>query len=177
MDVLSSQYLSSNNFDFFLWISQSTDYGHPARVFFCQKFETFGLGHTNWAEILWGIWGISGQTINTTLALWVPCPWESVAGSLSKKNFLGLNHITLKCSQNKILAVKNLGNSVHTSVFGVSVYLKWDKRIQVSFSFLHKTVCAAEKNTRMTQNLFVHLCAVFFTFFCTGKFKLCLVDH
>ena len=126
------------------------DYGHTER------------GQTNWAEILWGIWGISGQTINTILALWVPCPWESVAGSLSKKNFLGLNHITLKCSQNKILAVKNLGNSVHTSVFGVSVHLKWDKRIQVSFSFLHKTVCAAEKNTRM----FVcsPLCCIFYLF-------------
>jgi hypothetical protein len=32
--------------------------------------------------------------------------------------FLDLKHITPKCSQNKILAVKNLGNSVHTSVFG-----------------------------------------------------------
>ena len=36
---------------------------------------------------------------------------------------------------------------------------------------------AAEKSTRMPQNLFVHLCTVFFTFFCTGKFKFCLVDH
>jgi hypothetical protein len=26
-------------------------YGHPERAFF-QKFETFGLGQTNWAEIL-----------------------------------------------------------------------------------------------------------------------------
>ena len=97
----------------------TTDYGHPERAFF-QKLETFGLGHTNWAEILWGIWGISGQTISTILALWVPCLWKNVAGSLSYKNlwFLGLKHITPKCSQNKILAVKNLGNSVHTSVFG-----------------------------------------------------------
>jgi len=29
----------------------TTDYGHPDRAFF-QKFETFGLGQTNWAEIL-----------------------------------------------------------------------------------------------------------------------------
>ena len=43
-----------------------TDYGHPERAFF-QKFETFGLGHTNWAEILRGILGISGQTISTIL--------------------------------------------------------------------------------------------------------------
>jgi hypothetical protein len=28
-----------------------TDYGHPDRAFF-QKFETFGLGQTNWAESL-----------------------------------------------------------------------------------------------------------------------------
>ena len=33
--------------------------------------------------------------------------------------FLGLKLITSKCSTNKILAAKNLGNSVHTSVFGV----------------------------------------------------------
>ena len=96
-----------------------TDYGHPDRAFF-QKFETFGLGQTNWAEILWGIWGISGQTISTILAPWVPCPWESVAGSFSYKKlwFLGLKHITPKYSQNKIWAVKNLGNNVRTSVFG-----------------------------------------------------------
>ena len=97
----------------------STDYGHPERAFF-QKFEIFGLGQTNWAEILWGIWCISGQTISTILALWVPCPWESVAGSLSYKKlwFLGLKHTTPKYSQNKIWAVKNLGNNVRTSVFG-----------------------------------------------------------
>ena len=29
----------------------ATDYRHPERAFF-QKFETFGLGQTNWAEIL-----------------------------------------------------------------------------------------------------------------------------
>ena len=29
----------------------STDYGHPERAFF-RKFETFGLGQTNWAENL-----------------------------------------------------------------------------------------------------------------------------
>ena len=100
-------------------MGQCTDYGHPERAFF-QKFETFGLGQTNWAEILWGIWGISGQTISTILALWVPCPWESVAGSLSYKKlwFLGLKHITPKYSQNKIWAVQNLENSVRTSVFG-----------------------------------------------------------
>ena len=42
--------------------------GHPERAFF-QKFETFGLGQTNWAGILLGIWGISGQTVSTILAL------------------------------------------------------------------------------------------------------------
>ena len=90
------------------------------RELFFQKLEIFGLGQTNWAEILWGIWGISGQTISTILALWVPCPWENVAGSLSYKKlwFLVLKHITPKCSQNKILAIKNLEESLHTSVFG-----------------------------------------------------------
>ena len=92
---------------------RTTDNGHPERAFF-QKFKTFGLGQTNWAEILWGIWGISGQTISIIQALWVPCPWESVAGSLSYKKlwFLGLKHTTPKCSQNKILAVNNLEKSL-----------------------------------------------------------------
>ena len=55
----------------------------------------------------------------------MPCPWEIVAGYLSYKKlwFLGLKHITPKCSQNKILAVKNLENSVHTSVVSEGNYL------------------------------------------------------
>ena len=51
----------------FVSLISPTDYEHPERPFF-QKFETFGLGQTNWAEIL-GIWGIFGQTISTILAL------------------------------------------------------------------------------------------------------------
>ena len=31
--------------------NRDTDNGHPERAFF-QKFETFGLEQTNWAEIL-----------------------------------------------------------------------------------------------------------------------------
>jgi hypothetical protein len=46
----------------------TTDNGHPERAFF-QKFETFGLGQTNWAEILGGILAISSQTIGIILAL------------------------------------------------------------------------------------------------------------
>ena len=49
-------------------MNKGTDYGHPERAFF-QKLETFGLGQTIWAEILWGIWGISCQTISNNLAL------------------------------------------------------------------------------------------------------------
>ena len=45
-----------------------TDNGHPERAFF-QKFESFGLGQTNWAEILGCILVISSQTIGTILAL------------------------------------------------------------------------------------------------------------
>ena len=45
-----------------------TDNGHPKRAFF-QKFETFGLGQTNWAEILEGSLAISSQTIGTILTL------------------------------------------------------------------------------------------------------------
>ena len=96
-----------------------TDYRHQKRAFF---FKTITFGQTNWAEFFWGIWGIFGQTISTILALWVPCPWENVAGSFSYKKlwFLGLKHITPKYSQNKIWAVKNLGNNVRNSVFGAT---------------------------------------------------------
>ena len=37
--------------DFWPRINILTDYGHPERAFF-PKFETFGFGQTNWAEIL-----------------------------------------------------------------------------------------------------------------------------
>ena len=50
------------------WLAIATDNGHSERAFF-QKFETFGLGQTNWAEILGGILAISSQTIGTILAL------------------------------------------------------------------------------------------------------------
>jgi hypothetical protein len=53
---------------FYIYIPEDTDNGHPERAFF-QKFETFGLGQTNWAEILGGILAISSQTIGTILAL------------------------------------------------------------------------------------------------------------
>ena len=41
---------------------EATDNGQPERAFF-QKFESFGLWQTNWAEILGGILAISSQTI------------------------------------------------------------------------------------------------------------------
>ena len=44
------------------------DNGHPERAFF-QKFESFGLGQTNWAGILGCILVISSQTIGTILTL------------------------------------------------------------------------------------------------------------
>ena len=47
---------------------------------------------------------------------------ENVADSFSYKK-LGLKHVTPKCSQNKILAVKNLEKSLQTSVLGGIDYL------------------------------------------------------
>ena len=41
----------------------------PTERAFFQKIETFGLGQTNWAEILGDICGISCQNISTILAL------------------------------------------------------------------------------------------------------------
>ena len=57
------------------------DYELPTyaqRELFFEKSQTFGLGQTNWAEILLGIWVFFGQTICTILALWVSCLWENV---------------------------------------------------------------------------------------------------
>ena len=51
-----------------IWIGRVMDNGHPERAFF-KKFETFGLGQINWAEILGGILAISSQTIGTVLGL------------------------------------------------------------------------------------------------------------
>ena len=65
---------------------------------FFQKSKTFGLGQPNWAEILWGIQGIFGQTISICFALWVLWPWVNVSGSFYYKKlwFLGLKYITPK---------------------------------------------------------------------------------
>ena len=52
------------SFALFLIMFQSTEYGHPERASF-QKFETFGLEQTFWAEIFRGIWGIFGRTISS----------------------------------------------------------------------------------------------------------------
>jgi hypothetical protein len=53
-------------------VGKITDYGRPMKPFFYQKSQTFGLGHTIWADKFWGILGIFGQTISTHLGL--PCP-------------------------------------------------------------------------------------------------------
>ena len=37
---------------------QSTDYGHPERVFFLLKYQTFGLGQINWTENFGLFWGV-----------------------------------------------------------------------------------------------------------------------
>jgi hypothetical protein len=53
------------------------DNGHPDRAFF-QKIETFGLGQTNWAEILGGILGIFGQFISTHFCTFGPFSMFSI---------------------------------------------------------------------------------------------------
>ena len=88
--------------------------------FFFKNSKLLGLGRQIGAKFKGVFWVFSARTISTILALWVPCPWESVAGSFSYKKcwFLSLKHITSKYSQNKVLAVKNLERSLRTSVFG-----------------------------------------------------------
>ena len=99
-----------------------TDYGHPERAFF-KNYKLLGLGRQiglNFMRHLLYFW----PNYKHYLVFW-HCESLVVAGSLSHKKlwFLGIKHITPKCSQNKILAVKNLGNSVHTSLFGDSTNL------------------------------------------------------
>jgi hypothetical protein len=67
-DIRLHKLCKSNFYTFCRTVIHCIDYGHPERAFF-QKLETFGLGQTHWAEILCGIWGISGQNISTILAL------------------------------------------------------------------------------------------------------------
>ena len=71
----------------------STDYGHPERALF-KNPKLLGLGRQIGHNFFWGIWGIFGQTISTTLALWVKGPWENVLGCFSYKKlwFSGLKH-------------------------------------------------------------------------------------
>ena len=91
-----------------------TDYGHPDRAFF-SKIRNF------WAcedKLGWNLmrhlgyfWPNYKLYFVTVSPLFMgKCSWISF---LQKLWFLGLKHITPKYSQNK-----NLGNSVHTSVFG-----------------------------------------------------------
>ena len=82
--------------------------------------QTFGLGQTNWVDILGGSWSIFGQTIKTILVLWVPRPWENGFSCFIFKKlwFSGLKHMCLKYIPNMIFAVNNLGNSHHTSIVG-----------------------------------------------------------
>ena len=96
---------------FNVWI---TNYGHPERTFF-SKIRNFWT----WADKLgWifmrhlGYFWPNYQHYFGTVSLFLmgQCSWFSF---LQK----GLKHITSLCSQNKILAGKNLGNSVHTSIF------------------------------------------------------------
>ena len=82
--------------------------------------QTFGLGQTNWVDILGGSWSIFGQTIKTILVLWVPRPWENGFSCFIFKKlwFSGLKHMCLKYIPNMIFAVKKLGNRHHTSIVG-----------------------------------------------------------
>ena len=134
-----------------VFIIKNTDYGHPDRAFF-WKSETFGLGQTNWAENIGGIWGIFGQTTAPNLAEWVPCPSESVRGCFfyKKLRFLGLKHTTPKCSQNKILAGKNLGKCLHTSVFGGSMYVRMYVCIQRPIQKFRKLIITEGKKFLFT---------------------------
>ena len=108
-------------------IARNTNYGHPERASF-EKFKTFGLGQTNWAEIFWGILGIFGQSISSILTLWVPCPWKNVAGSFSYKKlpitiFKGLGFLTsaiflwLSFSLQKVWQNHSQSNELHNRLF------------------------------------------------------------
>ena len=85
----------------------NTDYGHPERAFFL-KFQTFGLGQTFWADILWhlGYFRPNYQHYFGTVSLLSleKCIWWFF---LQKLWFSGLTHINPKKLPNMILAVRH----------------------------------------------------------------------
>ena len=78
-------YLQWNSFNHFLqwfisvyhWMIMGTDYGRSMKPF-SLKFQTFGLGKTNWADRFCGIWGIFGWTISTHFDTVSPLPMFSI---------------------------------------------------------------------------------------------------
>ena len=115
--LMPTLHLKINNTYCIWWRARTTDI---QRELFFKNSKLLGWGRQIGLKFYEVFRVFPANSIGTILSLWVPCSWESVAGSLSYKKlwFLGLKHITPKYSQNKILAVKNLGNCVHTSVFG-----------------------------------------------------------
>ena len=57
------KYYAGNNLEHI--VLSLTDYGRPMKPFFLSKSQIFGLGQTNWADKLWGIWGIFCKFIST----------------------------------------------------------------------------------------------------------------
>ena len=99
---------------------------YTQRELFFKNSKRWGLGR----QIGLKFFEAFGVFLAKLLALFWHCKslvhWKMyIAGSFAYNIFwfLGLKHITLKCSQNKVSAVKNLEKSFHTSVFGAVVRL------------------------------------------------------
>jgi hypothetical protein len=65
--------LVNSHFNFYMFTTRTTDI---QRELFFQKFETFGLGQTDWAEILGGILAIFSHYFVTVSPLFMgKCSW------------------------------------------------------------------------------------------------------
>ena len=103
------------------WHCTTRELRTPDEAFFQWYPKLLCMGRQK--QITFGVY-ICGQTISTILELWVPCPWENGFGCFSYKTLFQLlnthTHTYIythpKYIPNMILALKNLGNSHHTSV-------------------------------------------------------------
>ena len=93
---------------------------YTQRELFFKNSKRWGLGR----QIGLKFFEAFGVFLAKLLALFWHCKslvhWKMyIAGSFAYNIFwfLGLKHITLKCSQNKVSTVKNLEKSFHTSIF------------------------------------------------------------
>ena len=100
--------LGGSTCDFWIIAPKGSKHGLRAlrKSFF--EYQTFGLGRQIWLKLIEAFGAFLDKLSAPILLLWVPCPWSPSFSCFFYKNI-----------PNMILAMKNLGNSHHTSIVGV----------------------------------------------------------